>query len=416
MSEDKFLEFTRESWFSRIGGAIKGVVVGLVLFAAAFPLLWSNEGRAVRTYKTLQEGSGAVVSVSAQRVDPQNSGKLVHVTGRADTEAVLKDPVFGVSTTALKLRRVAEMYQWKQTSQSETSKKVGGGTETATTYKYSKIWSEELIDSSEFKQPAGHQNPAALLCESTEWIAEPVQVGAFRLPPSLVQKIYNYAPFVPEANTPVAEELRDKAKPQPGGFYLGSNPAVPQVGDVRVSFQVTKPTEVSIIARQAQNTFEPYVAKAGGTINLLQVGTLSPEAMISHAQASNTLLTWIFRAIGFILMLVGLNMVFRPLGVIADVLPILGSITRAGTGAIAFLLAAVLSAVTIAVAWVVYRPLLGGILLAVAVGSAVALAGMLKKAKAKANPRVPAPGSTGRTGSAAAVPDDSQQLVGASRN
>jgi hypothetical protein len=140
------------------------------LFIVAFPLLWSNEGNAVRTYKTLKEGGGAVVSVSAESVDPQNSGKLVHITGRAHTDAVLKDPVFGVSAAALKLRRVAAMYQWKEDSESQTKNKVGGGSETVTTYKYGKVWSEKWIDSSNFKEQAGHQNPAALPYESQQLV------------------------------------------------------------------------------------------------------------------------------------------------------------------------------------------------------------------------------------------------------
>ena len=49
----RFQEVTHQSWFSRIGRAIKGVVVGLVMFAVSFPLLFWNEGRAVRRYKTL---------------------------------------------------------------------------------------------------------------------------------------------------------------------------------------------------------------------------------------------------------------------------------------------------------------------------------------------------------------------------
>ena len=51
MSEDTFNEITSESWLSRIGGAIKGVVIGLVLFIAAFPFLFWNEGRAVKRYE-----------------------------------------------------------------------------------------------------------------------------------------------------------------------------------------------------------------------------------------------------------------------------------------------------------------------------------------------------------------------------
>ncbi len=37
-------ETTRESWGSRLGGSLRGVVIGLALFIAGFPLLFWNEG------------------------------------------------------------------------------------------------------------------------------------------------------------------------------------------------------------------------------------------------------------------------------------------------------------------------------------------------------------------------------------
>ena len=105
--------------------------------------------------------------------------------------------------------------------------------------------------------------------------------------------------------------------------------------------------------------------------------------MIQKAQESNRLLTWLLRLAGFLLMLIGLNMVFKQLSVLADVLPFLGSLVAAGTGLIAFLLAALFSLVTIAVAWLVYRPLFGAALLAVAVLLFVAVMKKLKAPKAQ---------------------------------
>ena len=46
-------ETTTESWTSRLGGAVKGVVIGLGMFVAAFPLLFWNEGNCVKTAKAL---------------------------------------------------------------------------------------------------------------------------------------------------------------------------------------------------------------------------------------------------------------------------------------------------------------------------------------------------------------------------
>ena len=382
MSEDSFTEVTHESWFSRIGGAIKGFLVGLLLFVVAFPLLFWNEGRAVKRYKTLKEGGGAVVSVTSESVDPANAGKLIHTTGKADTDATLTDSVFGVSSNALKLKRVAEMYQWKETSQSKTRKKVGGGTETVKTYSYTKTWADRPINSTNFKKPTGHQNPQSIPFGSAEQIADEVTLGAYVLSASLLGKIQNSESLPVGSDSPLPEQLEGKAKLYDGGFYIGADPASPQVSDTRIKFKVTKPTEVSVIAKQVDSTFEPYATKAGGTIELLQTGVHTANAMIQKAQENNKILTWILRLFGFILMLFGLNMILRPLSVIADVLPILGDIVGAGTGIVSFLLASILSLITIAIAWVVYRPLLGIILLVVAYGLMVAIRVKLRSAKA----------------------------------
>ena len=63
-------ETSSQGWLSRLGGAIKGIFVGLIMVIAAFPLLFWNEGRAVKTAKSLDEGRGAVVTTDSARVDP----------------------------------------------------------------------------------------------------------------------------------------------------------------------------------------------------------------------------------------------------------------------------------------------------------------------------------------------------------
>jgi hypothetical protein len=368
MSNDNFTEVTSESWFSRLGGAIKGILVGIVLIIVALVLLFWNEGRSVKEYKTLKEGAGSVISVASDAVDPANAGKLIHTTGKADTKAVLSDPIFGVSANALQLRRVAEMYQWKETSHSETQKKLGGGEETKTTYSYEKTWSASAINSSDFRIPEEHQNPATMPYESSTQLADTVSLGKFNLPASLVERIDETKPLVIQSADIKNKELPTGIKLQAGGFYSGANPATPKIGDQRITFEVVNPMEVSVIAKQVRDTFEPYATSAGGEIELLETGIHSADAIIQHAQESNTLMTWIIRLIGFILLVIGINMEFKVLSVIADVLPIAGDIIGAGTGIIAFLLAVILALVTIAIAWIFYRPLLAIILLAAVVG------------------------------------------------
>ena len=148
--------------------------------------------------------------------------------------------------------------------------------------------------------------------------------------------------------------------------YLGKNPSYPQIGDVRVTFQQTPPADVSIIAQVIRNTFEPFTASNGYTFSRLTMGTAGMAKMFEGARSSNNTMAWILRVIGILCAIFGLRMVFRILSVIADVIPILGTIVGAGTGFVAFVLGLAWSLIVIAVAWVRFRPLVAGGLIAVA--------------------------------------------------
>ena len=155
-------ETTTESWGSRLGNSIKGVIVGLGLFVLGFPVLFWNEGNSVKTAKSLDEGEKACVSLeSAEKVDPGMEGRLVHVSGKADTKDVLTDETFGVAATAIALTRKVEMYQWREDCKTEEKKNAGGSVTTTKTYTYAKVWSGKAIDSSGFKE-SGHDNPGEL--------------------------------------------------------------------------------------------------------------------------------------------------------------------------------------------------------------------------------------------------------------
>ncbi len=81
-------------------------------------------------------------------------------------------------------------------------------------------------------------------------------------------------------------------------------------------------------------------------------------------------------------MFLGLKMLLAPLVVLADVLPIAGTIVGAGVGIVALLTALAITFVTIAVAWIFYRPLIGITLLALALAVVVLVARKLLKNKA----------------------------------
>lgn len=377
---DSFTETTTTGWFSRIGSSIKGILVGIIMIVIAFPVLFFNEGRAVKTRKDLNQGAKECVTVTSETIDSANEGKLIHLNGRATAEGKLTDSQFGVSAEALKLKRKVEMYQWKETTETSSKKKLGGKEETTTTYSYNKLWAEGRIDSSRFKKPSGHENPSAALSSQT-WTATPITVGAFTLSSDLVSQIDQYSPLpVTEPQGEMAPVNGRKTQLSGGSLYIGNDPGTPAVGDLRVSFQSAMPTDVSIIAQQTGQGFSPFKGKSGTSISMLHHGTHTADAMFTRAQESNKIFTWILRAVGFGLMFIGFSLIFKPLSVVADVLPIAGDIVGVGTGIVAFLLAAPLSLITISIAWVFYRPLVGVPLLVLA---GVGLFFLFKKLKAR---------------------------------
>lgn len=367
MSQDSFTEVTREGWGSRLGKSFKNVIGGLLLFIAAFPLLFWNEGRAVQTYKSLKEGQGKVVTVDSESVDPANEAKLVHTKGKAVTQDMLRDGELNVSVQAIKLDRTVEMYQWQEKVESKTEKKLGGGTETVKTYNYVRTWSEKVIDSSNFKKQKGHYNPSAKKFASKEWKARNVTLGGYKLSPGLIDKMSNYEELsVNEKNLP--SQLSGMVKVQGGSYYYGNNPSSPQIGDLRIKYKVVYPSDVTVIAQQVGSTFSPFSTEAGDDLEMLQSGLLTSGQMFKKAHEANTAMTWILRIVGFFMMFIGLAMVFKPLSVMGDVVPFIGSIIGAGTSLVAFLISAICSLITIAIAWLFYRPIMGILLLAVAGG------------------------------------------------
>jgi len=409
-------ETTRTSWITRLGDSFKGVLTGLAMFIGAFPLLFWNEGRAVATAKALAEGENNVTSLQSATVDQANEGKLIHFTGKAETQDVLTDSIFGLSFTGIRLERSVEMYQWSEKTSTHKQKKLGGAEETVTTYSYQKVWASRLIDSSGFKE-AGHDNPTQILVPEDRYYAQNVTVGGFTLDESQIKRIGQSEQYAIPAEVKDATISGMTVIRMPGnsGYYItaaqttaqaaapivpvvaGSNavaavagavtnaaaavasnvvaavagatqtiPAQAKIGDIKVTFSVVRPHDISIVGVQTGNKITSYVAANGKTVYLQNDGTRTAQEMFTSAKQSNKILTWFLRFVGFMLMYMGLSAVFKPLSVIGDVIPFVGTIIGMGTGLVAGLIAAICTLITIAIAWLFYRPVIGIILLVVA--------------------------------------------------
>ncbi len=383
---DSYRVTSRRSWGGRIGDSIKGILVGVVLFVAAFPVLWLNEGRAVETAKALREGKGKVVSLDRPSPQPALEGDLIHFTGRAVTDDEVRDPIFGFGDVALQFLRDVSMYQWKENERTTTRTRAGGSEERVTEYTYEKVWSDRVIDSGRFHRAADYRNPGSMPYSGDSWIASEVTVGDFQLSDSQVGRIGGAEPFPVRAED--APASLGSFLDWDGGLYLpqgGGTPQAPEIGDVRIGFKVVRPTDVSVVGEQRGGRVVGH-AIGRRTIEMISRGVRSADEMFEEAERRNRMITWLLRGLGLILMTFGLSLVLRPLSVFADVLPLLGRLVGKVTGVFAFMISAGLSGITIAVAWIVYRPLLGVAILVVAVAAIVAGFRLTRKPAAEPAP------------------------------
>jgi hypothetical protein len=166
----------------------------------------------------------------------------------------------------------------------------------------------------------------------------------------------------------------DSAKPEvkqnwkaAGEYFYRGNPGSPAIGDQRIKFSLVLPQDVSLYSEQVGDSFKPFMTSNGRPLENLEPGTLSAEKMFSNAQGVQDMWTWGLRLAGFVVMAIGIALIFQPLVVFADVLPIAGNILGLGIAVFAALVALPLTLITIAIAWIFYRPVIGISLLAGAV-------------------------------------------------
>ncbi len=386
---------TNQSWFSRIGGAFTGVIAGIVLVFVAIWFLWGNEGRAVKTERSLTEGAGLAVTVPSTAVSPGKEGKLVHTTGTLVIAEPLTDPDFAITASGVRLTRNVEMYQWVENSEETTRTKLGGGTETVTTYTYAKEWKSGRVDSSGFKEQ-GHDNPEAAV-QGTDIMAPSGTLGAFTAGENVLSQLGDAqaVPITQEQGAAIQQAIGDRPMTISGNqITLGESATAPAVGDLRISYTVVPAGPVSVVGAQTGNTFSQFQTKAGDALLMVARGTQTAAAMFKTAQDNNRTMTWIIRVAGIVGLMIGFGLIMAPIGVLADVIPFLGSIARLGTGIIGFVLAILIGFLTIAIAWFAVRPVLSIILIVIALAVVVGFSVLGKKkdkARAEAEAANPTP-------------------------
>lgn len=350
---------TTKSWGSRLMSALGGFFVGIALIVGGFVLIFWNEGAGLHMAQSLDETLQLLVKVSPSPIDPQNNQRAVYFTGLATTEDQLQDKLLGVDEKAIMLERKVEMYQWQENVETQTESKLGGSEQETKTYTYTPVWSEDIINSANFREPDEHKNPSTMPIQSETQYAKHVTVGDYVLPIDLVKQMKgeSYIELKGADTEALKQELNKPVEKTEDGLYVGDDSQIPKIGDMKISVALIMPAQVSVIAAQVGNTLESFLPPAGKPISLLSMGTKSPEVMIHNAQSENTMMMWVLRGVSLLMMVIGLGLLMQPLVILADLVPIFGSIAGFGAGIIAFAGGIVLWSIGLSIAWIAVRPI-----------------------------------------------------------
>ena len=338
----------RKSYGRRVKNAIVGTIVGAVLFIGSFFLLSWNEYDAVRQTGAITEiNKVALADVPSESVNDANDGQLVHMASNAKTDDVLEYPTFGISENAVRLRWDTSIYQWEEDRREKDDRTV---------YEYDREWVDQPIDSSNFKDPRRSNEGSEKHFQDDSVQAELVHFGAFRLSKRLIEQIDNEKKYaLPDS---IAMDVRPQGAVRDGVFYTG-DPNNPQIGDERVEVFIVGPQhDVTVMARQAADTFAAFETKVGIDKEILYSGLLTKSQVIGKQRTEAAVKRWLLRGLGFACMWIGLGLAFSPIRAIASFIPFAGRLVGGAVFAASFVIALALSSVVVAVAWFAVRPLL----------------------------------------------------------
>ena len=149
-------------------------------------------------------------------------------------------------------------------------------------------------------------------------------------------------------------------------IYIGKDPSKPDVGDVKITFTQVKPAEISIVAAVSGDSFTSYTAKNGKTFSALRMGNIPQEQIFESEHATNKMMLWLFRILGFFLIMAGLRSIFSIVETLFKVIPFLSRIIGWGVGLVCGVVAFVWTLIVAAIAWIAYRPVVAIVLLVIA--------------------------------------------------
>ena len=344
-------------WKHHVLDSIRVVIFGFALTVAAVALLWWTEARPLRALQSLDETETLTQTVPDDAELAVYDGHVVRLAGRTVAAGPIVDDHFGVAADALRLRRRAQVLQWHERIEHVASRSDGRAATTELAL-YRRDWSDTPIDSSDFRQADSHRNPTRKPIADAAWNAPAVHVHGVRLSPAFLHQLNHFEPWPVTAELwrSLPADIRGHFHLHEGILYSSAYPEAPQVGDVRIAFEIVPPSDVTAVGRLSRGVLSAYEAKAGRPVALIEVGNLRAADLFDHANDAVPRPGWLNRGLGLAVLGIGVALILRPFAQVREQLPPWGWLLRIGYALPAVVTALALTATTLAVRWFNYRP------------------------------------------------------------
>lgn len=226
-------------------------VVGATLMLAGVAVVTLN-AQAILDFNAVSAQHGGQVVDLGRNTTPQagQHGRMVRVVAVPTVLEAPHDPDFNLRADTPVLTRHVEMFQWREV-------RVGSQTH------YEMDWVDHRIDASHFADPRGHANPAQFPLSGQRFDAGLVQMGGFRLSPSLQHELPGLAVVKPDTRALPANLAASFSQ---YGDYLQTSLRAdnPQLGDIRVSWDEIPLRTMTVVAQLDGDHLRPAADAADG--------------------------------------------------------------------------------------------------------------------------------------------------------
>jgi len=332
---------------------LTGILGGALIFLCAFPVLYFNEA---------QENLSKVAEQAVEYNEALESSYLGYTVGAFSATNKANDPLLTREFVAV--TRKVEMYGYIETQSTSTAN--SGNTQSTSNseirYTYSKAW---LVNPSQTTTWRGRvidfprdlpinyntwilNLPQAQTSTSTGLSMNNIPVDATNLDLSAFNDLSVTQDMI--ADNIYTVVLSDLYFSNQGTF----NSSIPVIGDVRISFTVIEFDDQGLLLGNIDNNqFSAFTTDSGNILYRFFNGESTIENVVSKLQTEYQLTIWIFRAVGFFMLFVGLLLSFKPISTLFNFIPIFGSVGSGLFTIMLFVVSLVLAVTTIVLSLIV---------------------------------------------------------------